>query len=640
MAEDGETEEGRGQGGSDAAAHMALSAASRAKADAYLEKNGRLIDLQIEEMEREDQLRHWSLRVRHIGDVMKVGFELAVAFIVIAIAIFFGAAIWNAAHDNALVIEAFSVPPDMDQRGLTGQVVAAKLLDRLSSLQAQTESNRTPSSYANNWGDDIKVQIPDTGVSIGELNRYLRAWLGHETHISGEIYRTPTGIAVTTRVGSDASATFTGSEADFDRLVQQAAESVYGDTQLYRYAVYLMTSNRLPEAQAAYQKLVESGSPTDRAWAYIGLQNLAGLRGDTAGARDYLLDAIALRPDFPMAYINLAGADGNLQHDEAELSDQRKIVALDRDASDSDINPATFHGLVLQAQAAVAGDLGDYQQSIACLRQILAIPMFNNSVNQARQGIVDAFAFLHDGAQFRWAAKQFPPSKDENTLLNRHASVDLGALEMDDPKPLLRDVPAVEAFLEKIGPIGLEAERRQFRSPKAYANALTGDFVQAHALIAETPLDCASCLMYRARIDALQKNWAGSDYWFRRVTQFAPSNPLYWSQWGRMLLEKGDYDRAIATFKIAHEKGPHFADPLEGWGEALMGKNRSDLAVAKFEEAGKSAPNWGRLHLKWGEAFFYTGDKAGAQKQFDAASTLDLSPAEAAELHRYSNRDH
>ena len=34
---------------------------------------------------------------------------------------------------------------------------------------ATSESSRAAQSYANNWGDNIKVEIPETGVSISEL---------------------------------------------------------------------------------------------------------------------------------------------------------------------------------------------------------------------------------------------------------------------------------------------------------------------------------------------------------------------------------------------------------------------------------------------------------------------------------------
>ncbi|MGD0867190.1 MAG: hypothetical protein ABSA49_16735, partial [Rhizomicrobium sp.] len=96
-------------------------------------------------------------------------------------------------------------------------------------------------------------------------------------------------------------------------------------------------------------------------------------------------------------------------------------------------------------------------------------------------------------------------------------------------------------------------------------------------------------------------------------------------------------DGAIAEFKLANEKGSHFADPLEMWGEALIRKNRSDLALAKFAEAEKYAPNWGRLHLKWGEALLWAGKPEEAKKQFATAASLDLSAAEKSELSRVSH---
>jgi len=100
------------------------------------------------------------------------------------------------------------------------------------------------------------------------------------------------------------------------------------------------------------------------------------------------------------------------------------------------------------------------------------------------------------------------------------------------------------------------------------------------------------------------------------------------------MLERGKLDEAIEKFTIASRKGPKFADPLEMWGEALMAKNQSHLALAKFAEAEKYAPSWGRLHLKWGEALGYVGRKDEARAQYHAASTLDLSVADKAELAR------
>jgi tetratricopeptide (TPR) repeat protein len=168
----------------------------------------------------------------------------------------------------------------------------------------------------------------------------------------------------------------------------------------------------------------------------------------------------------------------------------------------------------------------------------------------------------------------------------------------------------------------------------AFAQAKMGRFAVAHVTIDRTPGDCDLCLRMHGEIDAAERNYGGSAFWFARAADLAPSIPFAYADWGQMLLDKGDADGAIAKFTLSNEKGPHFADPIEMWGEALMAKNRSDLALAKFAEADKYAPAWGRLHLKWGEALVYAGKLDEAKEQFSEAAGLDLSVAEKTELAR------
>jgi len=186
-------------------------------------------------------------------------------------------------------------------------------------------------------------------------------------------------------------------------------------------------------------------------------------------------------------------------------------------------------------------------------------------------------------------------------------------------------------------PYGFYFNARTIRPAIATALALAGDFAGAHAEIDKTPADCSVCLRTHGRVDALERNWRGADYWFTRAVQDAPSTPFPFTDWGTALLMRGQPDAAIEKFKLANQKGPHFADPLEGWGEALMAKNQSHLALAKFVEAEKYAPNWGRLHLKWGEALVYAGKPADAKAQFARAAQLDLTPSEKSELARASH---
>src|SRR5579863_9479518 len=127
----------------------------------------KLVRLQAKELAHELKLRHWSLQLRHASAILKFALEVSLALIGLALAGFIGAAVWNAAHADGLIVESFKVPPDLEQKGLSGDVVATQFLDRLSSLQAQASSNsiQAPSSIANSWSDDLKVEIPETGVS-------------------------------------------------------------------------------------------------------------------------------------------------------------------------------------------------------------------------------------------------------------------------------------------------------------------------------------------------------------------------------------------------------------------------------------------------------------------------------------------
>jgi hypothetical protein len=205
--------EGSGAGAGPVAVALALGGASQAQADAFLKKQEAFIDLQAKELAHELDLRHWSLWVRHLSSLLKLTFEVGLAVAAVALACFLGAAVWNAAHADGLVIESFSVPPDLAERGLTGQVIAGELLDRLTEMNQATISSRTGKSYAANWGDDIKVEIPETGVSVAEAYRFLRRWLGHESHISGAVWHTQGGIVITARTDGR-SVTVSGPEAD------------------------------------------------------------------------------------------------------------------------------------------------------------------------------------------------------------------------------------------------------------------------------------------------------------------------------------------------------------------------------------------------------------------------------------------
>lgn len=664
-----------------AAIAVALGGASRQKADAFLEDQRafiadqrKLIQLQAKELSHELELRHWSLLVRHMSGVLKLTFEIALAISAVALVWFLGTEVWNAAHDDGLVIEAFSVPPSLAASGLTGQVVAARIEDQLSALTAGTNSIRAPGSFANNWGDDIKVEIPETRVSIGELANYLHRLLGHQTHITGEVVDRAGTLTITARTGADPAARASGSDADMDTVLDQVSDAIFARTQPYRYGIHLLIQGRIAEAEAHFQNVARSGPLAERPWAYAGLFNVYAGLGQGAAANAAAKASIAQRPDFAWGWSKVAAAENNLDQPEQTLGALATEARLLDNGGAGDLRPEGIPLLKAEIEGRKDELTGDYGGQLAALPgvyqgqvapdaarsadlvQALISRIGANASTLAGEFRVNGsvLANLHDLARARRLLDAEPTIAAAITQYGdstkRPDMTDLGPFVAQSFRVIAMQIALMQGDWRGLLDVGGAATaadpalaargRAATYAPvsvwplMALAEAETGDFKAAHAGINRTPADCDLCLRVRGRIDALQGNQVGADFWFARAESTERSIPFADEDWGRVLLQRGDAERAAEKFAAASKRGPHFADPLEGWGEALMAKNQSHLALAKFEEADKYAPNWGRLHLKWGEALRYAGKKDEAKKQFAAASKLDLTLADKSELER------
>jgi tetratricopeptide (TPR) repeat protein len=630
MAERIEDPEAEAPGGSEpvspAAAFAIGARKGRARGDpefdAFLRKQSRLIDLQTEHLHEQRELVLSRLRWGRFSDRMRALLQVLTATVGLAVAATVGVMAWQAHKDHGVVIEAFSVPPDLAQRGLTGQVVASELLDRLSDLQAGTVTARPASSYASDWGDDIKVEIPETGVSIGQLNRYLRQWLGSETRITGAVVRTASGLAVTARAGATSGRRFEGAEADLDKLVGQAAEALYAQTQPYRYAVWLSTQGRQGEALALYARLARSGPPEDRAWAYAGWATLLRQEGRSRDAVRMAEAAIRIDPRLYPPHDVRGDEMDRLGRAEDVLAQASRNVALLESGRFIGLPPAEVSGRLRLERALKAAEVGDYRASAAMLRGAGVNINFEGQSQALNSAIVVALSLAldHDVAASRQATSGVYGRLERRTGYAQAAALDDWASM----------APLIQAALHatELGDARLTVVWPQVAT--AYAHL--GRFAEAEALLSETPTDCYRCLTARGEVAALKHDWPAADRWFAEAARQGPSLPFAHTDWGQALLTKGDLDGAIAKLKEAHRRGPHFANPLEVWGEALMRKGDYAGAIARFAEADKHAPRWGRNHLRWGEALMLSGRYAEARAQYEAANGLDLSKPDRAAL--------
>ena len=169
---------------------------------------------------------------------------------------------------------------------------------------------------------------------------------------------------------------------------------------------------------------------------------------------------------------------------------------------------------------------------------------------------------------------------------------------------------------------------------EALAMARHGDGAGAAALIGTTPLDCYLCLRVRGQIAAWPGTIRRADRWFAAAVRQAPSLPFAYAEWGQSLLERGDPDGAIAKFNLANQKGPHFADPLEGWGEALMAQEPLAPGAGEVRGSRKIRAQLGPAASEMGRGAGLCGARRTKRRSNSPCAGLDLSAADKAELAR------
>ena len=560
----------------------------------------------------------------------RMGFalKLLTALLGLAIAMALASMVWSASQERGLVIEPFSVPPDFAERGVTGQVVASRLLDRLSLMGDQTQSVRAPSTYANNWNGDIKVQIPQTGISVGELRRVLVEWLGRQTRIGGEIYRTPEGLVLAARTGTAAASVHVGeSEADLPAMVQAAAEAVYADTQPYRYAIYVSRQGA-PDDKARSRQLLEAlartGDKDDRMWAHSGLSVSYRMEGDFRRAVLAANDALAIEPAFPTAYMNRSSALSLMGQDELSLQDALRTIEALEGAGGRFVAGEGRESLLETAITEVAYFRQDHAGAIASYTRVPdeALGMY----------LLDARVRLHDttdnATMLEQAMHDMPPVAPYDAMFASDL-VSLAARYASARGDWVGAHGLLTGFDETLLPPGMRAVRRVAADPlAARAAARAGTLKVARALVEGMPAGCYECTWTRGFVAAVAGEHAASDRAFAEAVREGPSLPAAHAHWGKAKLARGDTAGAIDQFRLAHRKGPAWADPLKAWGDALMHQGDAKGALRRYTEAAERAPRWGALHIAWGEALQQSGDETAAREKFLLASMLGMSPAD------------
>lgn len=539
-----------------------------------------------------------ELHLRAMGQRVRAALWAILAIAAVAILALIALLLVHAARADALIVESFQVPPELNAQGLSGQVVATEVLDKLAEMQAQSESMRAASSYDNNWGDDLKIDIPNTGATADQLWKLLRGWLGKETRISGEVIQTPEGLALTARAGAKPGQRFVSTTKNLDELVTKAAELIYRETQPYRYSVYLAQfPERAAEQHTLLIQLARDPSERERKWAFNGLAVDAREDGDFRGSLTWARRALAIDPQMHPALGNIVLASGLLGHD------QEAADALARENSvpvGAEYDPDIVHANLCSEDANEGYSQRDavvVDKAAECLNG-----MANSFAAVGGQANANAAILRHD-----WRpALAFVQPETGGFAPEDAATATTGVrLRGELERGSLPDLAtALDAFrIASTKRLQIQASPNLFRSAlpterwplEARALIRLGRIDEAAGLIARTPLDCYTCLRVRGLVEQARGDAPGAQRWFAEAARQAPRLAPAFADWGRLLATAHHYDSAEVKLARAVELAPNWADPLKYWGDMLAAKGRRSEALAKYDAALKLAPGWAEL---------------------------------------------
>jgi tetratricopeptide (TPR) repeat protein len=556
-----------------------------AETAAMFRKQTEVLEVQKKNLEAEYEFFEAEWGPRLLALRLRTGFQIFFALFATVIGIGAAIMIHDAVTSRSVVVEPFHTPPALAVNGIDGTVAAAGLLDEFSRLQAATRSTAQKRDISNAWTSEIKLEIPETGVSLAELSRILRARFGHDLHLYGDIVHTDAGgLTLTVRGDGVAPRSFTGAIGDLAKLTTGAAEYVYAQAEPALWAYYLQDAGRYQEAIAFCKATYSRASNRDRPYLLnVWANELANMGGDARESLKLYRAAIALKPDFWIGYNNVMNALWGLGDEEGawRTGEELRKAAGGRPGA----SPETEY----QNWDLLTWNLPTRRDTL------VADANTGGGTNLAAEGpaIADSETRLHDlaAAELALATTQADDSDPTIPAMTHFVRGRLAA-EVDDRVTAASEM---DAFAAAYRNPAVSSDYPGYNCWVAPAEEAAGHPDKADAVLktAGTFLDC-----YRFRADILdgRGDWAGAQKVYAEAVALAPDLPAGYYSWGVALSRHGDLEAAVAKLKDANQRGPHWADPLKAWGDVLVKQGKIKEALAKYGAALKYAPNWKQLN--------------------------------------------
>jgi tetratricopeptide (TPR) repeat protein len=563
---------------------MPLAAADgslAARATAYFDQQTRYVRTLLEHLHEQRAVQISLLELRRVSERLRLVTQSLIVVTALLVVFYLAVLLSDALSSRALIVQQIPAPPSFVARGVTPTVLGNAVLDGFSRLRDAARSNMSGHTLVSGWANEIQLEVPETGISVGEISRLLRERLGHDTRVGGDLVANADGtVTLTIRGDGFAARSFTGPADDWPKLITQATEYAYGEVEPALYAMYLSRSRRYQQAIDFSRTAVLSAPARDLPYLY----NAWAVALSSVGApltQQLALEqrALALKPHYWTAL-------GNAMLDARQMGEEEQAWRMGRalpprgSGAASSIPPSAYTTWDI-----LVDDLADIRASLLADEQ--SHGGYGSSEIEDDASIAETDADLHDPGDAGLRLLSLDP-KDPTTMAS--AAYVHGMLAEQDGRPDAA-ARAMEAYGALMASPDLSQGDQSYQCDVAHAEILAGNLARAAAALTAGGR-FVDCYRYHADLLDAQGDWPAAQAAYAAAVALAPDLPAAYYSWGLALARHNDRRGAIRKLQAAIRRGPNWAEPQAALGRLYAAEQRWFDAVRADDAALADAPAW------------------------------------------------
>ena len=518
-----------------------------------------------------------------------------------------------------LTIAAFDVPPSLEARGITGQVVAKALFDELirrRELVTTLDSGELKGAWAENRVD---VAIPQAGFTLQSVFRYLRYATGNETSIDGEIVLDGDNATLKVRVAGKPPAVVQGTLAQWEQLVADAAGGALEATQPAVQAAWLGLKAQTPAGLAALSQHVRkmqqanpshSGAVLSVAYDAYGSALMRQGRADDAVLA--FGEAMALDPNNGVAVINMANAKADRRDYEAAAPLFAKAQAMHL--------PDAVKLRALQGRILGATNTGDCDAAAQALRDARASPLYESWKLITTEAFYALFCDFEEARAVAMVAKAYALHPQDADYANT-----LAVMSFLRPEGRYREQGfkvSREAIAAGVDDPLLYWNTWEFLIPAGRFDEAAEIQAKEQRLIRDPVLLDRRRMEFSGSVHLHRKEYVKADEAFKRLFATVPPREEWeFSLLGQTQVGLGRHDQATAIYREGLKRLPKNCVLWQEMGSAQAARGRPEdiaAALATFDQGIAAVPKCGLNYNAAARLLIAQGRPTEAKAKLDA----------------------